>query len=133
MTNIATALQTFFGGFNIPAFVEGTVPDKMPDGNGGMVKVEMPYITYRLIQPDWVYPVSTFARVWYRGTSFVPIATKVDEIGRAIGTGKTLNFENGFVTLFKDTNFCQYVPDESGDKNIKVAYLSLIMHAMEGE
>lgn len=132
MTNIAKALQDFWAGFGIPAFVEGTVPDKMPDAHGDMQPVKMPYITYRLAFPDWLNPMSMYARVWYRGTSFLPLSQKVDEIAMAIGdSGVTIPFQNGFVTLMKDANFCQYLPDESEDGAIKTAYLSLVMHAME--
>lgn len=119
MTNVAIALQSFWAGFDIPAYVENAVPDN----------AQMPYITYRLAQPDWRETMSMYARIWYRSTSFRGLAAKVDEISQAIGTGLTVPFTGGFITLFKDGNFAQYMPDE--DETIKVAYLSLTMHAME--
>ena len=126
MTDVATALYEFWSGFGIPAFVENTIPDEMPDGT----PVKMPYITYRLAEPDWINPISMYARVWYRGTSFTWLSAKVDEIGREIGTGKTIPFENGCLTLFKDDIFSQYM-SESDDGMVKTAYLSLIMHSIK--
>lgn len=126
MTNIAKALYQFWNGFGIPAFVENTVPENMPDGT----PVEMPYITYRLAEPDWSDTIQLYARVWYRGTSFTGILTKVDQISRAIGTGKTISFDNGFLALFKDSMFAQYMKDDI-DETIKIAYLSIIAHSVE--
>ena len=119
MTNVATALYGFWSGFGIPAYVENTVPED----------AQMPYITYRLAQPDWREPMSMYARVWYRSTSFVDIAAKVDEISKALATGYSAKIDNGYIVLMKDVFFCQYMPDDSGDGAIKTAYLSLIMHA----
>ena len=126
---VVTALQSFWSQFGIPAFQEGTVPDEMPDGKGGLKPVTMPYITYRVIIPDWSQPASTFARVWYRSTSYNGIYSKVSEISEVIGRGTSIKVKDfGLIWLFKDTNFFQYMPDETGDGNIKIAYLSLIEH-----
>ena len=46
MTNTAKALHNFFSSFEIPAFVEGDIPDKIPDGNDNMV----PGRTYFLVR-----------------------------------------------------------------------------------
>lgn len=143
MTNIATALSYFWNGFGIPAFVEGTVPDKMPeelsvrniDGTPVIFErdapVKMPYITYRLAQPEWDEPMSMYARVWYRGTSFKGLASKIDQISDALKSGYSVSDDGFYMALMKDSNFCQYMPDDSGDGMIKTAYLSLIMHVVE--
>ena len=121
MTNVAKALYEFWSGFDIPAYVEKTVPDE----------AQLPYITYRLAQPDWYTPMSMYARVWYRSTSFVGLANKVDEISDALDGGTVIRFSDGSggIVLFKDVNFVQYLTDENPE--IKTAYISFIMHAME--
>lgn len=129
MTKVAIALQSFWAGFGMPAFVEDSVPDEMPDENGVMHPVELPYITYRLAQPNWSRAMSMYARVWYHGTSYVDLSAKVDEISQTIGTGITIPYDSGFISLFKDDNFCQFMPEIDG--TTKVAYLSLVMHCVE--
>ena len=118
MTEVARALYEFFSGFGIPAYVEDTVPDD----------AQMPYITYRLAQPDWFEPMSMYARVWCRSTSFTWLANKVDEIAAVLQTGKTILSDGGHVILLKDSNFAQYMPDPD-DNMVKSAYLSFVMHA----
>lgn len=127
MTNVATALYDFWSGFGIPAFVEGTVPDKLPDGT----PVVMPYITYRLAQPEWDEPMSMYARVWYRSTSFAGLAAKVDQISDVLKSGYSVSDNGFYMALMKDSNFCQYMIDDSEDGMVKMAYLSLIMHVVE--
>lgn len=119
MTQTATALYTFFSAFDIPAFVESTEPDGTP----------APYITYELLNPDWrSNGAPIHARVWYRSTSFVEIAHKVDEIAAAIGEGISIKTNSGAVYLWRDENWAQFQPFE-GDPTLKCAYLSLIIQA----
>ena len=119
MTNTAMALYEFFSGFDIPAFVEYTVPDD----------VKPPYITYQLVSPQWRDSATMYARVWYRSISFEAIAAKVDEISAAIGEGISIDTDDGAIWLFKGSNFAQYMPME-GDDTLKVVYLSLTIHAL---
>lgn len=128
MIDVMEALHQFWSQFGIPAFVEGTVPDEMPNGNGGTVKVEMPYITYHVAIPEWKNSASTYARIWYRSTSFNGLFRKVAQISNAIGEGISIPLDNGCLVLFKDSLFCQYMPDETDDANVKTAYLSLVEH-----
>lgn len=121
MTNVATALYSFWSSFSISAYVEDTVPEN----------AQMPYITYRLAQPDWDSVMSMYARVWYRSTSFTGLAAKVDQISRVLDSGYSISGDGFYMALMKDSNFCQYMPDSSGDGAIKTAYLSLIMHVVE--
>lgn len=121
MTNIAIALYDFWSSFGIPVYVEDTVPDD----------AQMPYITYRLAQPDWLNPMSMYARVWYRGTSFAGIAAKVDQISKALEHGFSVSGDGFYMVLTKDVNFCQYMPGDTTDEMVKAAYLSLVMHAVE--
>lgn len=119
MTNTAIALYQFFSGFGLEAFIENNVPEE----------AQLPYITYQLVEPDWLDSATIYARVWYRSTSFVAINAKVDEIRASIGEGTCLTTENGAVYLFKGSPFAQYMPME-GDDTLKVVYLNLIIHAI---
>ena len=123
MKQVAKALYDFWSSFNIPAYPEGNVPYS----EDGLTPVEPPYITYRVTRPEWRTQVSTFARVWYKDTSYKDISDKVDEIESRIGEGVMLPTDNGFLLLFKDITFCQYDPTD--DSRLKVAYLSLIEEA----
>ena len=119
MLNVATALYSFFSSFNIPAYAENTVPDG----------TQMPYITYRMVQPDWRSKTSMYARVWYRSTSFIEVATKVDEIRQALGEGISIKTDDGAVYLWSDEIWCQFMSPEDADPTLKCAYLNFVMQA----
>lgn len=119
MTDLARALYTFWSGFEIPAYPENGVPDD----------AKLPYITYSISKPEWRSTSIINARVWYRDTSLVAISNKVDQISDAIGEGITLKTSNGLIGLFKDDNFLQFQPTEEMVE-IKIAYLSVIIHAL---
>ena len=119
MTNVAKALYEFWSSFGLPAYVEDTVPD---DAN-------LPYITYRLVVPDWRDSAMTYARVWYRSTSFTAISAKVDEIDAAIGEGISIPTNGGAVYLSKGSPFQQY-QSMSDDGMLKVIYLNIIINAI---
>lgn len=120
MTDTARALNYFWGSFSIPAYTEETIPDD----------AELPYITYTVVEPDWGEKASIQARVWYKGASLVPLNAKVAEIKQAIGEGKSIQTDTGFVVISRDTNFSQYQPyDDEGKSNVKVAYLSAVIHS----
>lgn len=123
MRDVAKALYDFWSSFGIPAYPENNVPYS----KDGVTLVEPPYITYRVARPEWRTQVSTYARVWYKDTSYIDISNKVDQIESRIGEGVMLPTDSGFVLLFKDLTFCQYEPTE--DSRLKVAYLSLIEEA----
>ena len=123
MKQVAKALYEFWNSFGLPAYPENNVPYSMDDSN----PVEPPYITYRVVRPEWRTQVSTYARVWYKDTSYIAISNKIDQIESRIGEGVMLPTDSGFVLLYKDLNFCQYEPTE--DSRLKVAYLSLIEEA----
>ena len=140
MTDVATALSYFWNGFGLPAFVEGTVPDKMPeelhvrnvDGTPVIFErdapVKMPYITYRLAKPDWITPVSMYARLWYKSTSFRYINAKVDEIEAEIDAGAVISLDKGTIWLYKESPFSQFM--ENDDPDVKCIYLNLSMQAV---
>ena len=119
MTEVARALYSFWNSF-LPAYVEDNVPDD----------AVLPYITYTIADPDWNESASIQARVWYKDTSRVSLNAKVSDIKQAIGEGKSIKTETGFITLHRDSNFSQNQPyDDEGKSNIKVAYLNIIIHS----
>lgn len=117
MTQIASALYDFWSSFGMPAFPEGSVPEKQA----------LPYITYHVTYPEWKEQSSTYATVWTHSPSYVPLAQVVDQIEETIGEGVQLDTDDGFLMLYKDRTFMQIQPQE--DINIKAAYLSLIIEA----
>ena len=123
MKDVAKALYDFWSSFGLPAYPENNVPYS----EDGVNPVDPPYITYRITRPEWRTQVSTYARVWYKDTSYIAISNKVDQIESRIGEGLMLSTDSGFILLFKDLNFCQFEPTE--DSRLKVAYLSLIEEA----
>lgn len=123
MKDVAKALYDFWSSFGLPAYPENNVPYS----EDGVNPVDPPYITYRVTRPEWRTQVSTYARVWYKDTSYKAISEKIDQIESRIGEGIMLPTDNGFLLLFKDLNFCQFEPTE--DSRLKVAYLSLIEEA----
>lgn len=116
MTDTATTLYSFWSSFGIPAYPEYNVPDG----------ATMPYITYEITEPEWRSQTNIHARVWYRDTSYVPIVAKLDNISDRIGEGVLLPSGEGFILLFKDSQFIQFQPYEV-DSDVKIAYLSMIM------
>lgn len=122
MTDTAKALHAFFSGFGLPAFTEYDVPDEFPDEHGDMQKVKPPYITYQVVEPDWMDSAPLYARIWFRDTGYAAINAVADAIKEAVGGGITLPTENGFVMLSKGTPFMQNMPME-GDDTLKVIYL----------
>ena len=119
MTNVATALHTFFASFGIPDYVENTVPED----------ATFPYITHQFVQPEWSSSAPFYARVWYRSLSIGGLCAKVDEIAAAIGEGVSIPTSDGAVYITKDALFDQYMPFE-GDDMLKTAYLRMIIQAV---
>lgn len=120
MTEIARALNAFWNSFSIPGYVEDNVP----------TTAEMPYITYTLAEPYWDDATNIQARVWYKDTSLVGINAKVAEIKQAIGEGKSIQTDTGFIVISRDSNFSQFQPyDDAGKSNVKVVYLNMVLHS----
>jgi hypothetical protein len=120
MTEVAKALYNFWNSFSIPAYVEDNVPSD----------AQFPYITYTVAEPDWGNSASIQARVWYKDTSRVGINSKVSDIKQAIGEGKSIKTNTGYVVIYRDINFAQNQPyDDIGQSNIKVVYLNAILQS----
>lgn len=123
MTNTARALHAFWSGFGLPAFVEYDVPEVYPDGNGVLQPVDLPYITYQLVEPEANDTSSIYARVWYRSTSYQELMDTVDQISERIGMGVRIGTDGGYLVLHKESPFAQNMPMD--DTSEKVVYLNM--------
>lgn len=113
MYQAAAALKRFFGGFGLPAYQEGSVPDETP----------LPYITYSISTPEWSQKASMYAQVWDRTKSNAGIMQKADQITQAIGTeGKRIPLDDGgYLVIWPETPLIQIMVD--GD--YRSAYINL--------
>lgn len=119
----ASAIHQFWNSFGISAYEENVVYDI--DENGKEVEPKFPYITYQLVTDSLDNDVQMAVSVWYRGSSWVEINAKTEEISQTIGRGgKILKCDNGRIWLKRGTPFAQNMSDES-DNLIKRKYLNL--------
>lgn len=118
MMQTATALKRFFSSFGIPAYISDNFP----------ANVQMPYITYDLVEPEPLSYGYLNASVWYRSESAVELLEKVDEIKAELIKGVNLPTESGAVYLSceRDSTFVQIRNDPNPET--KRAYLSMIIH-----
>lgn len=99
------ALQSFWSSFGIPAYDENTVPT-------GDDKPAYPYITYDAVIGSLDTPVAMSASIWYYGSSWSQITTKLLEIEAEIGRGGvTLPMDNGALWIKKGSPFAQRMSD----------------------
>lgn len=124
MTATATALQAFFGGFGVPAWPEGAVPETARE----------PYITYAPVEPEWRSPAILTARVWYRDTGYEAINAKAAQIARAVGEGVMLPAGSGYICIRPLSPLMQHLP-MPGMPEIKVIYMTMQLNTyhMQGE
>ena len=120
MRNVAKTLKQFLNGFEIPAYTTLTVPDD----------VELPYITYPLVQPEWDQKTSFYIQGWYRTTTYDDMLAKADRIMGEIGTGLKLRMNGGYMVLYPETPFFQLVPSEE-DNDVRSFYLNLSINAYQ--
>lgn len=103
------AMQNFWSSFGIPAYDENTVPT-------GDDRPELPYITYDCSIGSLGDTLAMSASLWYHGTSWSQITTKLLEIESTIGRGGlTLPIDNGAVWIKKGTPFAQRMGDPDND------------------
>lgn len=115
MYKAAAALKTFFSGFGIPAYAQDSVPDD----------VQLPYITYSLSAPEWNQKASMYAQVWDRTKSNAGIIQKADQITAAIGEGKKIQLDGGYLVIWPETPLIQIMVD--GD--FRSAYINLSVNS----
>lgn len=120
MRDILQALYEYWHTFGIPAYPTNTVPDD----------AQLPYITYDVKVPYWRGQTTYYVRVWYDDTSYSAISQKVKEISDDIGEGKRIKNGNAIIYLFKEDTFLQFQPTDDSEGNLKIAYLSMIIHVL---
>ena len=118
MTSIAKALYAFYSGFGLPAYPEDGVPSD----------AALPYITYTIVQPDFIDSAVHQARIWYQSDSYAGVNAKADEIISAVGSGMLLPAGDGAVCLRPGTPLAQHMPIE-GKPEIKIVYLNFQLNA----
>jgi len=115
MINTAATLKTFFSGFGLPAYAENNVPDDL----------QLPYITYPLIEPEWDEQASYYCQVWYRKKQLAALLSKADQIVAAIGEGIVFEQDGGYVALYTSTPLQQMLTDDDSQR----VYINLIIKA----
>lgn len=118
MRKAVHALDTYLNGFGLDAYDEDSVPDD----------AELPYITYRVVDPEWHQKATFFIRVWFRSTSNAELLEKADEIIGDIGEGKRLPFEGGLLIVWPESPKVQVMVD-SNDRNLRYAYINLSLNS----
>ena len=115
MYQAAQALKTFFSGFDLPAYQVGSVPED----------VTLPYIAYSLNVPEWNQKATMYAQVWDRTKTNTRIVRVADQITQAIGEGRKIDFEGGYLVIWPETSLVQIMVD--GD--FRAAYINLSINS----
>ena len=116
------ALQSFMGGFGIPAYASTATPSDS----------EFPYITYDLVLGEWMQgEVNVPVNVWYRTDSEAEPNAKVRQIGEALGHGGlTIPCDGGLLWLKKGSPWAQAVRVEGEDDKVKRRYVNINVEYM---
>lgn len=120
MKATAKALKTFVSGFGLPAYTTQTVPKG----------VEVPYLVYPLVEPEWNQKTSFYIQGWYRTTSNTALVEKADQIIKEIGTGIIINTESGYLVIYPESPLFQLMTD--GDYRSFYINLSINVYQMPG-
>ena len=115
MYQTAAALKSFFSGFDLPAYTVNSVPEE----------VSLPYIAYSLAEPEWNQKATMYVQVWDKSRSNVLIVQKADQITAAIGEGKIIQIQDGYLIIWPESPLIQLMTD--GD--YRSAYINLSINA----
>lgn len=114
--NKAQALNTFWNGFNIPAYDTSTVPDD----------AVMPYITYEVNTGSFGDQLSILANLWYRTSKWSDITQKADEIAEEITMGgKLVEYNGGALWIRRASPFAQRMTDPD-DEVRRIVLLTMV-------
>ena len=118
------AIQTFWEGFNIPAYDVATVPS-------GVNSPQFPYITYEVRTGAIGDTVALSASIWDRSDSWERISKLADSIAEDIGKyGHVVaKIDTGYVYITQGAPFAQRVADEDDSirrilLNVNVEFLT---------
>ena len=115
MINTSMTLKEFFRGFDLPAYTEDSIPDK----------VDLPYITFPLTEPAWNEQGTFYCQVWYKKEHLSELLAKADQIVGAIQEGALFENDVGYVALYPATPLIQVFTDEDSQR----AYISLMINS----
>lgn len=117
-TNKEQALHRFWSGFGLTARDENTTPDNAMTLFGGK------YITYGVTTAALDEPVSLYANLWFRDSSWAEITSVANSIAESIGLGGTLiPYDDGYLWICRGVPFSQRL--DSGDSTIRRIYINL--------
>ena len=101
------AIHSFWSSFQIPAYDENTVPTADD-------KPSYPYITYDAVVGNLGDFVAMSGSLWYYGTSWSQITTKLSEIAAKIGRGGyMIPIDGGALWIKRGSPFAQRVSDSN--------------------
>lgn len=104
-------IHDFFQGFGLDAYPNTSTPT-------GRDRPSFPYLTYSVNTDWWDGRLGVTASLWYRSESWTALNAKVDEISQAIGSGVTLECDEGGIIVRKGSPWAQPLGDDS-DNMIK--------------
>lgn len=110
------AINTFFKGFNLPAYEENSVPT-------GRDKPTYPYIAYEMQQGGYEDDSDVFLAfsIIDKADSFKDTYRISNQIAEAIGDSKTYQLDNGYVRIQRATPWAQNQRD-ANDETVKRLY-----------
>lgn len=113
----AAAYLAFWSQFGIHVFEENSVPDG-EDAPG------FPRLTYEFGTDAFSdYGVSLTVSLWYRGTSWVPINAKAEEISAVIGRGGVQHpCDGGNFWITRGSPWSQRMGDENDDQIKRIVF-----------
>ena len=117
MLNTAATLKTFFSQFDIPAYTLDSVPED----------VELPYITYPLLEPEWGEQAAFYCQVWYRKQNLGALLAKADQVLAAIGAGTVIPMSGGYLAIYPSTPQMQTMTDDYSQS----VYIALALNAYQ--
>ena len=117
MMQTAKTIKDFASGFGIPAYATQNVPDD----------IELPYITYPVVEPEWNQKATFYIQGWYRTNSYTEMLAKADQISREIGTGVIISMDEGYLVIYPESPLVQTMIDS--DHNVRSFYLNLSINS----
>lgn len=107
------AIQSFWEGFDIPAYDQNSVPDD----------AVAPYITYEAKTADFENALPLSGSIWYRSSSWRDISKKADQIADSLK--KIIKIDGGYLFITRGSPFAQRLNDP--DDTVKRVYINLMV------
>ena len=109
------ALDGFYNGFGVSAYVENCVPKN----------AKMPYITYEVVTDSLSATATALTcQIWYKSNLWKDINAKVEEISQKLASGVKLKTDNGCIMLYRGKPFSNNMVDPD-DTTIKCKVINI--------